>query len=62
MAFQRRKAAAIGVKAPYPGFIDPEFVPSGTRWIIAQITGAPIWQSSPPIDGRTTFVCQICIP
>jgi bifunctional non-homologous end joining protein LigD len=39
MAFQRRKPAAIGVKAPYPGFIEPELatsmdkVPSGERWI-----------------------------
>ena len=39
MAFQRRKPAAIGIKAPYPGFIEPalasaiEKVPSGDRWI-----------------------------
>jgi bifunctional non-homologous end joining protein LigD len=39
MAFQRRKPAAIGVKAPSPGFVDPalatsiEKVPSGKRWI-----------------------------
>ena len=39
MAFQRRKPAAIGVKAPFPGFIEPalatsiEKVPSGERWI-----------------------------
>ena len=39
MAFQREKPAAIGVKAPYPGFIEPELatsvdkVPSGTRWL-----------------------------
>jgi bifunctional non-homologous end joining protein LigD len=39
MAFQRRKPAAIGVKAPYPGFIEPALaspigkVPSGERWI-----------------------------
>ena len=39
MAFQRRKPAAIGVKAPFPGFIEPalatavEKVPSGARWI-----------------------------
>jgi bifunctional non-homologous end joining protein LigD len=39
MAFQRKKPEAIGVKAPYPGFIEPELatsvdkVPSGTRWI-----------------------------
>ena len=39
MAFQRKKPAAIGVKAPYPGFIEPELatsvdrVPSGARWI-----------------------------
>lgn len=39
MAFQRRKPAAIGVKAPFPGFVDPalassiEKVPSGARWI-----------------------------
>jgi len=39
MAFQRRKPAAIGVKVPYPGFIEPELatsvdkVPSGARWI-----------------------------
>jgi bifunctional non-homologous end joining protein LigD len=39
VAFQRRKPAAIGVKAPFPGFIEPalatsiEKVPSGERWI-----------------------------
>jgi bifunctional non-homologous end joining protein LigD len=39
MAVQRRKPAAIGVKASYPGFIEPELatsidrVPSGERWI-----------------------------
>src|ERR1700709_1498261 len=39
MAFQRRKPAAIGVRAPYPGFIEPALatsidrVPSGARWI-----------------------------
>jgi bifunctional non-homologous end joining protein LigD len=39
VAFQRKKAAAIGVKAPFPGFIEPalatsiEKVPSGERWI-----------------------------
>ena len=39
MAFQRRKPAAIGIKAPYPGFIEPALassvdkVPSGARWI-----------------------------
>ncbi|MGY3611756.1 MULTISPECIES: ATP-dependent DNA ligase, partial [unclassified Bradyrhizobium] len=39
MAFQRKKPAAIGTKAPYPGFIEPALatqvdrVPSGTRWV-----------------------------
>jgi hypothetical protein len=39
VAFQRRKPAVLGVKAPYPGFIEPalateiERVPTGTRWI-----------------------------
>jgi bifunctional non-homologous end joining protein LigD len=39
VAFQRRKPAAAGVKAPLPGFIEPalaspiEKVPSGDRWI-----------------------------
>jgi bifunctional non-homologous end joining protein LigD len=39
VAFQRKKPAAIGVKAPYPGFIEPKLatsidkVPSGERWI-----------------------------
>ena len=39
MAFQRRKPAAIGVKAPYPGFVEPALatsidkVPKGERWI-----------------------------
>jgi bifunctional non-homologous end joining protein LigD len=39
MAFQRRKPAAIGVKAAFPGFIEPALapsidkVPSGERWI-----------------------------
>src|SRR6266566_515014 len=39
MAFQRKKPAAIGIKAPSPGFIEPELaasvdkVPSGARWI-----------------------------
>src|ERR1700736_5313653 len=38
MAFQRKKPAAIGVKAAYPGFIEPalaspiEKVPTGERW------------------------------
>jgi bifunctional non-homologous end joining protein LigD len=37
MAFQRKKPAAIGCKAPYPGFIEPtlattiEHVSSGER-------------------------------
>jgi bifunctional non-homologous end joining protein LigD len=39
VAFQRKKPEAIGVKAPYPGFIEPELatsvekVPSGERWL-----------------------------
>ncbi|RZN31967.1 non-homologous end-joining DNA ligase [Bradyrhizobium sp. Leo121] len=39
MAFQRRRPAALGTKAPYPGFIEPalateiERVPTGARWI-----------------------------
>jgi bifunctional non-homologous end joining protein LigD len=39
MAFQRKTPAAIGVKAPYPGFVEPalatsiERIPSGTRWL-----------------------------
>ena len=39
MAFQRKKPAAIGVKAPYPGFVEPALatsiakVPSGDRWV-----------------------------
>ena len=39
MAFQRRRPAAIGIKAPLPDFIEPalassiEKVPSGDRWI-----------------------------
>jgi hypothetical protein len=39
VAFQRKKPAAIGVKAPFPGFIEPalalsiERVPSGERWV-----------------------------
>src|SRR4030088_986468 len=39
MAFQRRKPPAIGVKAPFPGFIEPALatsidkVPNGARWI-----------------------------
>ncbi|MDN4982153.1 non-homologous end-joining DNA ligase [Bradyrhizobium sp. WYCCWR 13022] len=39
MASQRRKSSAIGVKAPFPGFVEPalassiEKVPSGARWI-----------------------------
>ncbi|SED03956.1 non-homologous end-joining DNA ligase [Bradyrhizobium erythrophlei] len=39
MAFQRKNPAAIGVKAPLPGFTEPalatsiERVPSGRRWI-----------------------------
>jgi bifunctional non-homologous end joining protein LigD len=39
MAFQRKKPAAIGVKAPFPGFVEPalassiERVPRGERWI-----------------------------
>jgi bifunctional non-homologous end joining protein LigD len=39
MAFQRKKPAAIGIKARFPGFIEPslamsiEKVPSGQRWV-----------------------------
>ncbi len=39
MAFQRKKPAAIGIKAAFPGFIEPalatsiEKVPAGDRWI-----------------------------
>jgi hypothetical protein len=39
MAFQRKKQEAIGAKAPFPGFIEPELatsiekLPSGDRWI-----------------------------
>jgi bifunctional non-homologous end joining protein LigD len=39
MAFQRKKPPAIGVKAPFPGFIEPALatsidkVPNGARWI-----------------------------
>ena len=39
MAFQRRKSAAVGIKAPFPGFVEPELataiekVPSGERWL-----------------------------
>jgi bifunctional non-homologous end joining protein LigD len=39
LAFQRKKPAAIGAKASYPGFIEPalassiERVPSGERWV-----------------------------
>jgi bifunctional non-homologous end joining protein LigD len=39
LAFQRKKPAAIGTKASYPGFIEPalassiERVPSGERWL-----------------------------
>jgi bifunctional non-homologous end joining protein LigD len=39
VAFQRKKPAAIGVKAPFPGFVEPALatsidkVPSGDRWI-----------------------------
>ncbi|UPJ71907.1 DNA ligase [Bradyrhizobium sp. 187] len=39
MAFQRKKPADIGVKAPFPDFVEPalassiERVPSGFRWI-----------------------------
>jgi len=41
VAFQRKKPAAIGVKAPFSGFVEPvlatstEKVPSGDRWIHA---------------------------
>jgi len=39
VAFQRKKPAAIGAKAPFPGFVAPALatstdkVPSGDRWI-----------------------------
>jgi len=39
VAFQRKKPAAIGAKAPFPGFVEPalattiEKVPNGDRWI-----------------------------
>ena len=39
MPFPRKKPATIGIKARYPGFIEPalatsiEKVPSGARWV-----------------------------
>ncbi|MEY9235677.1 ATP-dependent DNA ligase [Bradyrhizobium japonicum] len=39
MAFQRKKPEALGVKAPFPGFVEPALassidrVPAGGRWI-----------------------------
>jgi bifunctional non-homologous end joining protein LigD len=39
MAFRRKKPAAIGVKAPFPGFIEPQLataidkVPPSSRWL-----------------------------
>ena len=39
MAFQRKKSAAIGIKAAFPGFIEPALattigkVPFGDRWL-----------------------------
>jgi bifunctional non-homologous end joining protein LigD len=39
MAFQRKKPAAVGFKAPYPGFVEPALarsvdkVPAGERWV-----------------------------
>ena len=39
MAFQRKKPAAIGAKAPFPGFVEPalassiEKAPNGDRWV-----------------------------
>ena len=39
MAFQHKKREALGVKAPFPGFIEPALassidrVPSGDRWL-----------------------------
>jgi bifunctional non-homologous end joining protein LigD len=39
MGFQRKKPGAIGVKAAYPGFLEPtlatliEKVPAGERWV-----------------------------
>src|SRR3982074_906963 len=39
MALQRRKSEAVGIKAPFPGFVEPQLatpvdkVPSGHRWI-----------------------------
>jgi bifunctional non-homologous end joining protein LigD len=39
MAFQRKKPSAIGIKANFPGFIEPALatsigkVPSGDRWL-----------------------------
>ena len=42
MAFQRKKPAAVGVRAPFPGFIEPalatsaEKVPSGQLSVVHQ--------------------------
>jgi bifunctional non-homologous end joining protein LigD len=39
VAFQRKNPAAIGIKAPFPGFIEPALatsinkLPSGDRWL-----------------------------
>jgi len=63
MAFQRKKPAAIGVQAPFPGFIEPslaspiEKVPSGSRWIheinvqpdVASLLPQLLWHMDEPI-------------
>ena len=56
MAFQRKKPAAIGTEAPFPGFVEPalasliEKVPRGQRWIheIERLATAGARQSSRP--------------
>jgi len=39
MAFQRKRPAAIGTKAPYPGFIEPELATSVEKVLLAPELG-----------------------
>ena len=64
MAFQRQKPVAIGVKAPFPAFIEPalassiEKVPSGNRWVHEMMVAGYGLREAKPVF--ITFRCPNC--
>src|SRR5258705_3776763 len=53
MAFQRKKPAAIGIKAPFPTFIEP-CLPSKA----ARPPSGPLWVHEIKHDGYRLMVCR----